>query len=33
MPVTWAWPEMPHIVTRALEPVLLHDVQNFHRDF
>ncbi|KAG5673276.1 hypothetical protein PVAND_003336 [Polypedilum vanderplanki] len=24
MPITWPWPEMPHITTRPLEPTLLH---------
>lgn len=24
MPKTWAWPEMPHITTRPLEPIVLH---------
>lgn len=27
MPVTWPWPEMPHIKTRPLEPLIIHDVK------
>lgn len=27
MPVTWPWPEMPHIATRPLEPLIIHDVK------
>lgn len=27
MPITWSWPEMPHIKTRELEPTILHNVK------
>jgi malate dehydrogenase (oxaloacetate-decarboxylating)(NADP+) len=27
MPITWVWPEMPHIKTRELEPTILHNVK------
>jgi malate dehydrogenase (oxaloacetate-decarboxylating)(NADP+) len=27
MPITWSWPEMPHIKTRELQPTILHNVK------